>query len=373
MHQGLLRTLRRGIIPLIANTKAVKLTKKELRIAGATLENALNTRAFSIADITDEFRPRTRVERALTSMTQNFSLMTLHSPWNTAWKQINGLMDHQVILEAADDLLTGRKVAKRDLASLRRWGFSESHLRRIGEQVRTHGQKMGDTWVSNTEAWTDIAVRDRFRNALRRMVDAQIATPGAADLPGALRTDLGKFIGQFKAFSFATIPRTVIPGLQQRDLATFNGMAMMVALGMMVYAVKEMQAGRELSDDPRDWIKEGVDRSGLLGFYADLNNMLEVATRRTVGFSALMGGPIVSRYAQRNDLENLLGPSLRVVGNIMDVTGSAAAGEFSQSQVRTIRRLVPYQNVWYLSRLFDAVEQGAADAFNVPRRAGGRR
>jgi hypothetical protein len=366
MHNGLGRTLRHGVLPFIANTKATKLTKKELRLAGAAREVTLGTRALSMADVGDDARPRTRFERGLTALAHNFPLLTLHSPWNSAWKQMSGLINHWLILEAGDDLLSGRKVAKRDLASLARYGLNESHLRRIGEQLREFGEKEGGVWISNTDAWTDIEIRDRFRDVLRIIVDAQIATPGLGDKPPLMSTELGKSIGQFRSFGFATIPRTVIPGLQQHDLATFNGMALMLALGMGVYAIKELQAGRELSDDPRQWIKEGVDRSGLLGFYADVNNAVEITTRRQLGFSALVGGPTVSRYSQRNDLENLLGPSARLVGNVMSVTGAASAGVVSQAETRTVRRMFPYQNVWYLSWLFDHVEAGANESLGLP-------
>lgn len=371
MRNGLWRSFRHGLVPLIRNVDAAKMGKGELRIAAATVENLTDTRAMSLADISDDYRPHTRFERALSALSNTFSLVTGHSSWNTFMKQWAGLVTHHRILEVANDVLEGRPVKASDVNDLAQLGFdmrNMDHMRRIGEQVRAHGRlnSNADEWVSNTDAWTDTSIRDLFRITLRRAVDQTIVTPGTADRPPLMSRDLGKVIGQFKSFSFSTVTRNTIPALQKKDLAVLNGMGLALGMGTLVYMLKEKLAGREINLDPMNIIREAVDRSGHLGFYADINNIAEVATRRTVGFSALTGGPVVSRYAQRNDLGNLLGPSARIVGNITDITGAISTGEFSQSQSRTMRRMLPYQNVWYLSRLFDEAEDGVNQAFNIP-------
>ena len=180
-----------------------------------------------------------------------------------------------------------------------------------------------------------------------------------------MSTQLGALVGQFKSFIIASTQRTLISGLQQRDLAALNGSALMLGLGMMTYAIKETAAGRDLSDDPEKWLVEGIDRSGLTGWLFEANNILEKATRGGFGVNAMIGAGPMSRYASRNITGSLLGPSLGVVEDAVTVSGSLSTGELTRSDVRAFRRLLPYQNLFYMRRTLDAAEQGLADELGV--------
>src|SRR5690606_26639789 len=197
--------------------------------------------------------------------------------------------------------------------------------------------------------------------AVGKEVDRIIVTPGIGDRPLWMSSDAGKLIGQFKSFSLASAQRVALAGLQQRDAATLNGAILSIMLGMGVYAFKSWGANRPLSDDPAVWVSEGLDRSGLTGWLFDVNNILEKGSRGTIGINALMGGPQMSRYASRNLWGAVLGPTAGLIEDFTQITGSAATGDWRQSDTHAVRRILPYQNLFYMRGLFDAAEAGAND------------
>lgn len=46
--------------------------------------------------------------------------------------------------------------------------------------------------------------------------------------------------------------------------------------------------------------------------------------------------------------------------------GAISNGDVTESDMSKLRRLLPYQNLFYLRRLFNAIEEGANEAFGVP-------
>jgi len=163
------------------------------------------------------------------------------------------------------------------------------------------------------------------------------------------------------------VQRTMLAGLQQRDAAVLNGTLLMLGLGAVTYAVKEKIAGRELSDDPRVWAVNALDRSGLTGWLMEANNIAEKATRGRVGLSAVSGEQ-VSRYASRNVYGAFLGPSADAVADIFQVSGSISAGNTPGADIRRARMLVPGQNLFYVRSLFDHVEEGVGEGLGLPER-----
>jgi len=202
-----------------------------------------------------------------------------------------------------------------------------------------------------------------FRAAIARETDKIIVTPGIGDRPLMMSQLLGspelaQLVFQFRGFAFASAQRVAIAGLQQRDAAVLNGFLLSVGLGMLSYFIRVPLSGYEFSDDPRVWVAEGVDRSGVMGWLFDVNNIAEKATRGQVGVNALVGGPQMTRYASRNVWGAILGPTMGTGDDLFRVTGGLATGEWNEGDTRALRRLVPYQNLFYLRWLLDQAEEG---------------
>ena len=67
---------------------------------------------------------------------------------------------------------------------------------------------------------------------------------------------------------------------------------------------------------------------------------------------------------------NLLGPAYGKAGDIADMTYAASNGQWTESDMRKLRQLIPFQNLFYLRQLFDDVERNTNSAFGIePREA----
>ncbi len=375
MANGITRTLGNGIVPLMTNLRGFKMAAREVKLAGAGWETVMSRRAASMVDVGDDFGRHSRFERGLERGTNTFFNLTLLNPWNSAVKQFAGVVTQTKILNAVRQLADGT-ISKGDLERLAAANIGKEDALRIAIQFAQHGESDGSLRIANTLAWdmTSDGRRavDVFRQAVRKEADTIIVTPGVGDIPIWMNKEYGRMIGQFKSFSMAATQRVGLLRLQQRDLAALNGLFLSVGMGMFVYAFKTKQAGRELADPSTpegqaQWLREGIDRSGVVGFLGDVVNMAEKA-----GVPIVPGGYKASRYAARNLGSAIGGPSFGHLQTAGQLTRALAQQDVNQSDMKTLRRIMPYQNVFYLSRLFDEAERQTNEALGVPKRKGSR-
>ena len=52
------------------------------------------------------------------------------------------------------------------------------------------------------------------------------------------------------------------------------------------------------------------------------------------------------------------GPTSSQIANITDMMSDWGKGTHNHHTARNVRRLIPFQNIWYLDGLFDQVEKG---------------
>ncbi|MBF0246814.1 MAG: hypothetical protein HQL36_01880 [Alphaproteobacteria bacterium] len=357
MVNGLRRVWGSGLVPLVTNFRAVRMAGREVKLAGTALDMVLDSRAMSLADVGDDFGRHSKFERGIKALSDRYGLVSIMAPWNAALKQWAGTVSSTRILEEATSWRAGtiKGANKEYLAML---GIDASRADKIAAMFDEFGERHGEVWIANTERWTDRDALRSFRAALAKDVDRTIVTPGVGDRPLWMSKEWGKTVGQFKSFVVASAQRVLLSGLQQRDMATLNGAMLMVGLGMGVTAYKNWEAGREQPEDLGEWIANGVDRSGLTGWFFDVNNIAEKATRGAVGLSALTGNGPMSRYANRNTAGAIVGPTAGAAKDMFSVTGALATGDWWESDVHALRRLLPYQNLFYARWLFDEAEAG---------------
>lgn len=365
MVNGLTRTLGTAFAPLTRGLRTFKLAAKEAKLAGTALDMILDTRAMAIADIMDDYGRGSKFERAVSQGTRSFGVVSLMAPWNAAIKQFVGIVGQTRMLQAIERLVAG-KASKKEIEYLAAGGIDANMAERIAAQFEKGGVKDGPVWWANTEAWSDQRAVESFRAFMVREIDRTIVTPGQ-DKPLWMSTEMGKIIGQFRSFNIASMQRTVLAGLQQRDAAALNGAILMLALGALSYKIKMDAGGYEVSDDPVVWATEAFDRSGLTGWLTDANNIAEKVTRGRVGLSAFTGEQ-ASRYASRNALGALLGPTFDATADAIQIVGSAAAGDWTAADSHAFRKMIPIQNLFYLRQLFDAAEAGTNEALGIPAR-----
>jgi hypothetical protein len=223
--------------------------------------------------------------------------------------------------------------------------------------------KENRVWITNAKNWDDPELERMWAAAVRKESDRVIIVPGQ-EKPLFMSTEMGKTIGQFRSFILSATQRVFIAGLQNQDHNAVGGFASLVGMGMFTYYLKQQIAGREVSDDPAVWVAEGMDRSGVLGVLGEINNTVEKISSNSVGLRPLLGiDAPASKQVSRSVAESALGPTF---GSLLTTTIAASnaitsEGEMTDSDVRALRRLVPLQNLFYLRKGFDKVEEELGD------------
>jgi len=366
MLHGMSNVMRHGIVPLVKGSKLYKVAANEAKLAGTALDMVLDSRALQMADLWDDYGRFSKGERAIQAMTDRFGVVSAMAPWNAFWKQFSGILSQTRTLQVVNSLLNG-DASPAEVERLAFLGIGQEQATRIAEQFSKHGKKDSGIWWANTGAWTDPEAVNAMRHAIAKEVDITIVTPGQ-DRPLWMSTEMGKVVGQFRSFTMSSMAQVTQLGLQRRDAAFLQGAVLSVGLGMLSMVLRKVAADQPIPDDPRQWISEGIDRSAITSWISDANSIAEKITRNRVGLALLTGKPSSSRYSSRNAVASVLGPTFGTVSDAFEMTGSLAANDWSASDTSKLRQMIPYQNLFYLRRLFNAAEHGANDALGVPEK-----
>ncbi|AVA40356.1 hypothetical protein C3Z14_10170 [Proteus mirabilis] len=356
MQHGL-RSALKPLGKMLTDIGAMRIAKADLREMGIGLEYALSSRSKVIADLSDPYSRRSYLERGLQWSSQKFGNFTLMNQYTDTMKMWSGLITQSKVLKAANTLEAGGSLSKREIKKLAHIGIDESMLKRIADQFKRHGEDLDGMLTGHSHLWDDRVVRETFQAAVLKDVRTTVITPGIGDTPLMMSSELGKIVMQFKTFFFATHNRALVSGIQSGDASFYYGALLQVALGSLVYVLKAKMAGRDINTEPANLVKEGLDWSGMMGWLGEPNNVLENLSGGTYGMSAMFGGPPASRYQSRNGIGALLGPTFDLGGDIKNITSGVLNGEFDDREVRSVRKLLPFQNLFYLSPLLNQVEE----------------
>lgn len=352
MEEGLVKTFG-GLLQGMG--RGIKMAKREAQLAGTALDVTLATRAKAVYDLGEQYQAVSKFERGMDFAANKFSLANLLGPWNTALKSWASLVVGDRMLKAMRTVAEGGKIKQTDIEKLARAGIDEEMARRIGRQAENFEDNNG-LFVANTEAWTDSGAVEAFRLALLRDVDNTIITPGGADAPIWTSKEFGKMIFQFKRFATASTGRIAATTLQAKDVAALNGIMVMVALGGAGRALLDIAQNGEVEDrSARSWVAESMDRSGVLGILTEM----DAISNKGLGVSPLtaLQGEEASRFRSRNLLGQIGGPLAGAIQDTVNAARGGIEGDFTQSDVRRIRRLAPGQNLFYLRALLDRMEE----------------
>ena len=361
-----MRPFTAGWGQMITNFKNFNFARKELKGMGVGIEMAWDGRLQALSETFVGESGSSKFDRAVDATSRVYGIATLMTPWNALNKQIVGATVSDFIHSSVSNLSKG-KLSKKHKAELARMNIPEDMALRIHAQLEAHAPNFSKERVYNLDRWDDAAARDNIRQAIPAETDRIILTPKNSK-PTWMSTPQGQLVGQFKSFGFDAAQSIMVAGLQKRDAEMVMGMVMMMSLGAMVYKIKEDAAGRPVpsfDEDPGKWFTEAFDRSGMTGWLMDANNVAEKLTRGKVGLSSLTNSGPASRYASRNVLGALLGPSAGLVDDFSSVTGSAFQGEWTEKDTARARRLLPFQNAIAIRRVFDEFEDRTNKALGI--------
>ena len=349
--EGIARTFKSGLVPLANNLSGFKIAAKEAKAYGVGIDALMGGRAEILADIGDYSRGGTAFERGVNTAARKFSTINLMNHWTSGVKQLHAVtMQTRVI----DELSKGKYDPR-----LKQLGIDEGTSGAIAKELKKHAKKIDNVWVANADNWESQDLAGIWRAAVRNESDRVIIVPGQ-EKPLFMSTEMGKTIFQFKTFMLSATQRILIGGLQGRDAHFMQGMLGLVSLGMMSYAFKQWDAGRPIETDPTALVVEGIDRSGTLGILMEMNNTMEKISSNNIGLRPMLGiSAPASRYASRSVAESAVGPTFGLINDAVRAANGISSGQdWTESDTRALRRLIPMQNLSIMRQAFDKIEGG---------------
>ncbi len=338
-----------------------KLSKEELQTLIGIHELQLQHRYHESSDVITGVQPLNRLERMIDKASERFGRITGLSYWNQAGIERVALLACDLILGTARKIALKQPLDRLELVKIAEAGLDQAALERIWKQFDKYGKEKNHVWFPNMAKWDDQQAARLFQIAIKREVETVWTIPGIGDRPVWTSYRLGRHLGQFKSFSFTIVQSALLSGLQYSDRAAMEGMALSLFLGGSLYALYEILEGRKPDLSPGRLTIEAMDRSGVLGWLMDVDAILERASEGRIGLSPLLGGPVRSKYTSRDIFALLGGKTAGTIQDIFAITGAVASNNWSAADVKSMRRLIPYQNVFYLKWLFDGLERGYAN------------
>lgn len=351
VENGFLPTMR-TMAKLATSSEFRALSKAQARKVGAAVEVALSRRVMAMYD---------------GAITEGWSQKLANSLYK--YTGLNHIMDfnrtlacsllEDRVLKVAGQLVDGKVPRKFEMARLASLGLDESALREIGAEAAKHGGEVSGARVSGSADWGNKALADAYDNALLKESKIVVVEPGAADRVWWMDKELGKFIGQLKTFTLSA-PIRLTSGLAQRigtgqygQAARFLGFMMMG--GYLTHAVRQVLAGKQPETNPMRAANEAFNETGMAGVLPDLLS--------PIGRKLGMGESV--RLADRNVFSAYGGPALGAAADTYDMLYNRTAGGISASDLHMLRRMLPWQNAWYLRRAVNALEGEAAEAMGL--------
>jgi hypothetical protein len=365
-------------MPWISKSEDIlkQMSKAELEEIGVFMDDALNFRAASIWDVTDMGHYNSWLEEAGSNLAHKFFSVNLLTPWTNMMKTIASQSVLSEFVRIAGKAARGT-ISPDELARLSRGHIPVDAAIEIFQQIT----REGGTGMINPkgkvllgiESWNSPRapeLRRLLRNLIIEDVERAIVTPGVGDVPLFLKTHTGMLLGQFKSFGFSIGQKVVIPaiqGLAHGDTRILNAIPLSIAMGSTVYMVRELFNKRELDTDLDRVLQEGVVRSDLWAAVATMDDVGSAVTNGSVSIRGTLGPDTYHGYHGDSILSSVaktvLGPTYSTFAELgkagLGLTSYLADGKpLTSKEIRALRRIMPYQNLFYTDFLFDAVQNG---------------
>lgn len=356
MVHGISAHIRDGIGPMLRGVQAAGLGGTEAALAGAIGEKILASCMASLAGITDPYADGRVFERFLGNMTAGVPLMSGLTHWDDFQKTLaSRLIQNRILANAEKAAQSGfASLPAEERAYMDALGIGKQGAEDLGRLFASHGETLDGVRVANTQGWGDDAkaatTRRAFRAAINKDADSILVTKGADNVPLFASTPLGHALLRFRSLTIAANQRVLIRGLPEDKTRLVGGIVGLTTIGAFLYALKQLETGGELPDDPGTWAMEGLDRSGIFAVGFEINNALEKMGVPGVYAGALTLFPDASQKAPAS---HSAAGGLGLANAKGAVTGNAPG--MTEGDIATAHRLMPFASLPYWRWLIDGM------------------
>lgn len=366
MH-GFMRVFGSIIGDFADGFKMVKIGKAEAQRVGTATDMVLGGRAGQIADLSEQITRQSKLEM-VTGLAAHKALTLFGvSPWTVYQKARVSYLATDDMLRQIEKIGKGQEISDKWRTTLASLGIDKETALAIYKEQPNWEEASRGFYVANAEKWKDQAAANRFSDALLRHIDNMIITPTAADKPLWMHSEVGKAVTQFQSFGWATHQRVLIAGLQDRDAAALTQIAAMVGLGMVSVAMRDIVAEGQVKErDPRGWLREGFDRSGVASRFMETDALVKKAAG-TSPVNALSGGQ-TERSAGRGFVGQALGTTAGLVDDTAKAVRGVMDGSLTGTEVHNFRRIMPLQNFILFKGILDQAEENLVQQWGLEPR-----
>jgi hypothetical protein len=360
---GLWNTSRRTA-SFILNSDFRNLSKADSLRFGTAVDNILHTRMHSLDGVGDGLAG-SKLGVWMHNQTARFMKYSGILGWDSAMRNLSAQLEQ----DALHRLVYKGNISTLERAKLAAHGVGDAEIPAIREQWQKYGSNEQGLNRARTELWDNKDAAARVEQAVQRAASSNAFFVGKGDLPATVfgiapaNSQVGKALLQFKGFAMSSVNRLAIPlaqGIAHGDAKAANGLAIMLALGGLRYYLKERAAGREPDMSPKNLGMEMVLGSGVLTFLPDL----------WAPVGSMLHLPIGSKFKDHDPLETAMGPTFGEVALLIKTITQMSKGNISAADIHKLRQLLPYQNLFYLTRLVNMLEGKTEDFFNVKHAPG---
>jgi hypothetical protein len=367
-HRGF-GTYAKALHKLSSSADFRKMARADASRMGIALEMVLNQRLTAISEL--DYLPAlgkggimNNIEYGLEKMVigrggagLDFGRLSLMTPWNSSMKMLTFTMAQDGLLRHLDENI---KHAKK----LRVHGINDEMAKRIKAQWKEHGTEDGGLRLGNSDKWSDHAAADAFEQALIKEVDATIVTPGIMDKPLWTSSEIGKVIGQFKSFAFAATNKQFLSGVHNFDAMVVQGSLSVITLGAMLWMLKAHMRDPQFdssSVSPEELLIKGIEYSGVIGFGSELVSF----GTGMANAAGIYKGDGNFRWARQGLMGSIAGPSAGLASDIFRGARVFTRDEPNAGDVEALRRVLPYNNLFYIRKIFDAAEEAGKERLGI--------
>lgn len=369
MRNGLMTTLAQGIGDSFSLVK--KISKNDIRALGYAIETEQGSQFKSYMEHSGLSTNPSPFTKVLNSLTRNFGNLSLMNPWQDMIQNLSGHIAINKLLTIIHKSVDGKPVSKKETTLLARLGIGQEHFGEIAKFTKDNIHK-GTRYAD----WTNWEIRTipeanalkSFQAAVAKSIDEIAISPNFGDKPLLLQQKgafghMSKLMFQFKSFLFAATNRVFYAGIQNKsDVNLYLGVVSMMGLGMLGYTASSFFRGStdEIDLSPKNLLREGLDRSGVLGIFGEGIN---------IGQKLLQLGE-VSRYKSRDAFGSVLGPTGGSASQIVSLFNkinplSSAKGQWTTKDADVIMRLMPYNNWFPIQRINRQLSHNIAEGLGA--------
>ena len=355
MVEGITMTYEKGMRNFFKNNQSTikKMMRDELNASAVAADAVLGLRASAFSDVSDIFGSRYGFERKLNQSAGVLFIINGLNIWNQTLKEFAGTVTALRMTKHIMQDWNGLSKANKE--KFLKNGIDQQMHGRMRQMIDEFGEVVDGEFMPNTAAWTDATARQTFRNALNQNVDRIIVTPGAGDRALWTSEEFGSLLTQFKSYGQGAMVRMTTSGLQERDGAFWQGAFLLIGLGALVNEFKRMQYGIDKDENFQAKLLNAVDRSGILGWFTDVNNAVEKLSDYKMGLGPIVGADQARFMPMEAKIASVGGPGIANFMTASSVFSDVVTFNANQKTLNDARFIAPGGNIPYLDPIYDGI------------------